>query len=711
MKRIVSFCFLVACLTACNESFVGQDGTVASRFPSGELTSLTAKIGDRSGTRTELREADGKILWGEYDRISVYAGSTERSVFQAEVNTEATSATFTGKLDLSGLEEGGWIYAVYPCSDRDSCRSGMLSVPIGGERNYYSDIQQTLTAQYVIPHNLYEFPMVARSQDSELSFFNVCGGIRFTVANEQIIAVIFKNLDGSPIAGDAQVTFDAEGHPAIGFILNGMDEIWTRPGYEDDDYPFFLPGEPFYLALPPKTYADGMTVTFRTPSTEATYTIPGGFEIKRSVFSQLLNRDSGLEFKPVEGNIPFEDETFKTYCVGNFDTNGDGEISDAEALAVTSIKFYETDHLRFDLGSLSELVYFENLTRLTVVPSKDEIGAGGLGYLDLAYFPKLQILQCYDNKISELDFTHTPDLYYLDIGGNRLSTLDVSCLPKLRVLYCRSAGLRSLTLPEESILEDLWVDRNSLEALHLAGQDKLNRLLCDDNEELVELDLSGLKNLKRAYCNRCSLERVYVNDCSSLELLGLDNNALGSLDVSGAPQLKYLYYTYNSHLSPNLSLLPGLEELYCDGNNLSSLDISNNPALKELSCSANALTGLDLSGKGNLYLLECHTNDLTALDVSGNPLLETLRCGGNYFTSLDVSHNSLLTLLDCVTSNRTEEYVSPLATIYIAAGQSIANLTKPAATTVSEVSGTTSQQAVRRAEARHRTELVKASVE
>lgn len=50
---------------------------------------------------------------------------------------------------------------------------------------------------------------------------------------------------------------------------------------------------------------------------------------------------------------------------------------------------------------------------------------------------------------------------------------------ELRVLYCRNAGHRSLALPEESILEDLWVDRNSLGKLNLAGQLKLNRLLCD----------------------------------------------------------------------------------------------------------------------------------------------------------------------------------------------------------------------------------------
>lgn len=287
---------------------------------------------------------------------------------------------------------------------------------------------------------------------------------------------------------------------------------------------------------------------------------------------------------------------------------------------------------------------------------------------------------------------------------------------ELRVLYCRNAGLRSLALPEESILEDLWVDRNSLGELNLAGQLKLNRLLCDDNGELVELDLSGLNNLKRAYCNRCNLEKVYVSDCSSLELLGLDNNRIESLDVRSVPQLKYLYYSWNNHLDPDLSLLPGLEELYCEGNNLPALDVSRNTALKELSCSANFLTELDLSGQENLLLLECHTNDLTALDVSGSPLLEKLSCGGNYFTTLDVSHNPSLVLLDCVTSYRAEGYVSPLETVYIANGQNIPNLMVPGTMTVSVVDGAAGSQALtpssqRLSGARNHLKLEKVAVE
>ena len=59
---------------------------------------------------------------------------------------------------------------------------------------------------------------------------------------------------------------------------------------------------------------------------------------------------------------------------------------------------------------------------------------------------------------------------------------------------------------------------------------------------MEELDLSGLKNLTRAYCNHGQLKRVYIYGCTSLELLGLEGNDIEFLDIREAPQLKYLYY-------------------------------------------------------------------------------------------------------------------------------------------------------------------------
>ena len=61
-------------------------------------------------------------------------------------------------------------------------------------------------------------------------------------------------------------------------------------------------------------------------------------------------------------NIIFADANVKEICVANWDTNGDGELNEAEAAAVTRIwpfMFYAKDIISFD-----ELKYFTNLTEI-----------------------------------------------------------------------------------------------------------------------------------------------------------------------------------------------------------------------------------------------------------------------------------------------------------------------------------------------------------
>lgn len=674
MKKFInpSVCFtaiLIITSTSCQENLRPDPSSPSQETLPAVLTSLTARIADHPDSRTTLQEEDGKILWDRYDVISVYAGTAERAVFHATPNTDATTAVFTGEADLSNMGEDDWLYAISPASYEDACTGEVLTVPLGGwiysgeETGYHP-----IAVRSVFPHNISEFPMVARSKSRNLSFFNVCGGIRFTVSNSKINFIIFKNLDGKPISGNAKVSFNAEGLPVIDGMEDGVDEIWASPLYEDSNYPFYKPGEPFYVTLPPGTYSEGMTVTYRTPSTEATYTISGSFDITRSVFSQLKNRDEGLEFKPVDGNIPFRHQAFKNYCVAHFDTDNDGEISYAEALAVTSIIFKETDHLEFDFGDLDELQFFENVTRLTLVPSEDSVNQGGLGYLHLEYFPKLQTLQCYSNKIEELDFSHTPDLQYLDCGGNRLSRLDLSGLTKFRILYCRNCGLQELLLPKEPTLEDIWVDRNNLTVLDLSKQKNLTRLLCYGNRDLYALDLHGLDKLTEVRCFDCKLNYLDVKGCSALEMLLAHNNQLRIIDFdpSDHSSLKYLYCWNNYLTGLDVSIFPNLLELYCADNPISELDLSHNPLLIEL---------------------ECYSNQLLSLDLSANPSLTLLNCGYNQFTTLYVNHNLALETLDCVSSSipYPDDYVFSLQVVYMAEGQVIQNLLLPRSTEIRTV--------------------------
>ena len=63
-----------------------------------------------------------------------------------------------------------------------------------------------------------------------------------------------------------------------------------------------------------------------------------------------------------EGNIVFADEAVKALCVQNWDTNGDGELSYAEAAAVTDLG--EVFKNNEEITSFDELQYFTGLTSI-----------------------------------------------------------------------------------------------------------------------------------------------------------------------------------------------------------------------------------------------------------------------------------------------------------------------------------------------------------
>ena len=85
-------------------------------------------------------------------------------------------------------------------------------------------------------------------------------------------------------------------------------------------------------------------------STDAVYTFP------------VTNNMTLVANFASHANIVFADENVKAICVANWDTNGDGELSYAEAAAVTNLGGVFNDN--GDITSFDELQYFVNLTSI-----------------------------------------------------------------------------------------------------------------------------------------------------------------------------------------------------------------------------------------------------------------------------------------------------------------------------------------------------------
>ena len=299
--------------------------------------------------------------------------------------------------------------------------------------------------------------------------------------------------------------------------------------------------------------------------------------------SQTINKlDKREEITITLGNkVPinsmvFPDDTFRNYISQNFDTNGDGVLSEGEIAKVKTIRVVDSYRVVDSLDGIEVFYSLENLY----------CSYNRLSKLDVSKNAALKVLSCSGNPLSELDVSKNVALKTLYCSDNQLSELDVSKNAALEVLYCRNNQLSELDVSKNATLEELDCDDNPLSELDVSKNAALKVLYCWDNQ-LSELDISKNAALEKVYCYR---------------------NQLSELDVSKNA---------------------ALEKLECGGNPLSKLDVSKNAALKVLSCNSNRLSELDVSKNAALEYLDCRNNRLSELDVSKNKKLKTLYCDDN----------------------------------------------------------------------------------
>ncbi len=102
---------------------------------------------------------------------------------------------------------------------------------------------------------------------------------------------------------------------------------------------------------------------FYNISTSCTLTVPYGTKDAYIAAGWTENVFKGgiVEAEPVSPNITFADDNVKALCVANWDTNGDGELSEAEAAAVTDLGRVFNDK---SITTFDELQYFTGLTSI-----------------------------------------------------------------------------------------------------------------------------------------------------------------------------------------------------------------------------------------------------------------------------------------------------------------------------------------------------------
>jgi hypothetical protein len=244
----------------------------------------------------------------------------------------------------------------------------------------------------------------------------------------------------------------------------------------------------------------------------------------------------------------FPDPLFREY-VSNWDTNHDGYFSDAEIEAVTDFGWHAGPH---DDNNP------HNWSPVGVLANNGERWKNIRSIEGVKLFTNLEYLYIYNDSIT--------------------GTVDISNMKNLKDFRCYG---------------------NAITQINASGCSALERLECQNNFDLISLNISG---------------------CSKLDYINASGCRLSSLgaDVSNTPYLKYLNVSNNRLSSLSVSLMDKLEELDCSYNRLTSLYIACASSLKKVICSANVqLSYLYLHVCPKLEEIYCRNTNLTKIYIPG----------------------------------------------------------------------------------------------
>ena len=280
---LVVLLFMSACVKEETE-------TIEQGVPAPVIYASQENTPDTRSSITVNSEGVGKILWSPADEISVFYGAST-GVLYTSTNTEpAAEAAFTTTA-IIGSNEGASsnIWGLYPYNSSAVCDGSSVTTSLSA-------------TQYGVPGTFDDdlFVTIAHSTSTNLHFFNVCGGIKFSLSRDDISSITFAGNNNEDLAGDISVSF-ADDLPSVS-VINGQKTITLTP----KDGGTFAKDTYYYFVVIPQTLSDGFTMTFETDTQIGTFVYnTKSVNLKRSVFGKKDDIDEYASFnsKPTLTNL------------------------------------------------------------------------------------------------------------------------------------------------------------------------------------------------------------------------------------------------------------------------------------------------------------------------------------------------------------------------------------------------------------------------
>lgn len=250
-KNILSILAICAALFSCQKN--ETDETMLSD------DELHAAIEDDASAKTVLDE-NNNIRWSEGDQIVAFMKTSLGLKYQLKDSYIGETSGYFSKVssgssdDLGAGMEWDHIVAYYPYAESIKCAK------IGD--NYAIDVvlptEQTYEAD---SFGGGAWPMVAVSNDNDITFKNVCGGMKLQLKGTQkVVAIKLEGKNSEKLSGAATVTaYTDETKPAITMASGASTSVTLDCGSGIQLNQ--STATEFIIALPPVLFSKGFTVT------------------------------------------------------------------------------------------------------------------------------------------------------------------------------------------------------------------------------------------------------------------------------------------------------------------------------------------------------------------------------------------------------------------------------------------------------------------
>ena len=337
MRKIVNaFAALIIFITSCNTEPASLSSSINC-----ELSAIMPVFIDGGGIETKATiQSVVKIQWEAGDKLVVINLTTGKQLGGCLVADQSAEATTFTPLNLQGTVSAGDKLVLFLDTKNDLVIS---------DESVYSPISVNLSEQGGDSDNV---PIVAYAdytvtQDNVISADNL--SFHFLVSYIQLA------LSALP-AGTSITAFEVNGvNSTCQFIIdNGEFVMEKTKGKVKLIDPFSANSKGANVR-----YFSIFSTSAEVSARQATITA-NGQEHSTAWIKAAMNE--GYYYQSVATGftneyVEFVDDIFKTYCVSHYDLNGDGELSFAEAAAVTT--YYDfTAEEKANIEAVFELPYF-----------------------------------------------------------------------------------------------------------------------------------------------------------------------------------------------------------------------------------------------------------------------------------------------------------------------------------------------------------------